>query len=396
MVSIFKQVSAVTSMNVRTIPQRGWMSIASIVAVALTITVLLFFLSLSAGLNKTVQGSGADNVAIALRSGSNAELNSVVSRDQLTILASGPGVVHRGQSAVASGELLVIVDGVKRAGTTKSNVSLRGIGPEGFAVRHGVRIAQGRMFHAGTNEMIVGAGVVREFKGFDLGHTVRLRGTNWQIVGVFEAPGTLFESELWGDIAVTQSLFNRPNTFQTMRIQLADAAAVNRYVEWAKHDARLDGLEIMSERRYYARQAQQSTGLFIAVAFALGFFMAIGALAGALNTMYSSVAARSAEIATLRIIGFSGYAAFFGTMAEAIMLSALGGALGILISFVAFNGQSASTLGAGFSQTVFRLELSPGTIIAAVFVAMFIGFFGGFLPGIRAARVRPQLELAAQ
>jgi putative ABC transport system permease protein len=128
----------------------------------------------------------------------------------------------------------------------------------------------------------------------------------------------------------------------------------------------------------------------------LGFFMAIGALAGALNTMYSSVAARSAEIATLRIIGFSGYAAFFGTMAEAIMLSAIGGALGILISFIAFNGHSASTLGAGFSQMVFRLELSPGTIIAAVFVAMFIGLVGGFLPGIRAARVRPQLELAAQ
>lgn len=396
MVSIFKQINAVTAMNVRTIPQRGWMSAASVVAVALTITVLLFFLSLSAGLNKTVQGSGADDVAIALRTGSNAELNSVVSRDQLTILASGPGVVHRGQSAIASGELLVVVDGIKRSGQAKANVSLRGIGPEGLAVRHGVHITQGRMFRPGTNEMIVGAGVVREFEGFDLGHTVRLRGTNWQVVGVFEAPGTLFESELWADIAVTQSLFNRPNTFQTMRIQLANAASVARYIDWAKHDARLDGLEILSEHEYYARQARQSTGLFIAVAFALGFFMAIGALAGALNTMYSSVAARSAEIATLRIIGFSGYAAFFGTMAEAIMLSAIGGALGILISFLAFNGHSASTLGAGFSQMVFRLELSPGTIIAAVFVAMFIGLVGGFLPGIRAARVRPQLELAAQ
>jgi putative ABC transport system permease protein len=396
MVSIFKQINAVTAMNVRTIPQRAAMSIASVVAVALTITVLLFFLALSSGLSQTVRGSGSDDVVLALRSGSNAELNSAVTRDQLTILSSGPNVVHRNNVPIASGELLVIVDGVKRATNNKANVSFRGIGPEGLALRHGVHISQGRMFRPGTNEMVVGAGVVREFSGFELGHTLRMRGANWQVVGIFDAPGTLFESEIWGDIAVTQSLFNRPNTFQTMRIQLTSPAAVNAYTQWASHDPRLSGLEIISERRYYARQAQQSTQGFIIVAFALGLFMAIGSLSGALNTMYSSVAARSAEIATLRIIGFSGYAAFFGTMAEAIMLSAAGGLLGILISFVAFNGRSASTLSSGFSQIAFRLDLSPGTIIAAVFVAMFIGLIGGFLPGIRAARVRPQLELAAQ
>ncbi len=396
MVSIFKQIGAVTSMNVRTIPQRAAMSIASVVAVALTITVLLFFLALSSGLAQTVRGSGSDDVVLALRTGSNAELNSVVTRDQLTILASGPNVVHRDNAAIASGELLVIVDGVKKASGTKANVSFRGIGPEGIALRHGVRITQGRMFHPGTNEMVVGAGILREFNGFELGRNIRLRGTNWQVVGVFEAPGTLFESELWADVAVTQSLFNRPNVFQTMRIQLTSPAAVEGYTQWARRDARLSGLEILSERRYYARQAQQSTQGFIITAFALGFFMAIGSLSGALNTMYASVATRSAEIATLRIIGFSGYAAFFGTMAEAIMLSALGGLLGIVISFIAFNGRSASTLSSGFSQLVFRLDLGPGTIVAAVIVAMLIGLAGGFMPGIRAARVRPQLELAAQ
>jgi putative ABC transport system permease protein len=396
MASLFNQIGAITSMNVRSIPQRAAMSIASVVAVALTITVLLFFLALSSGLGETVRGSGSDDVVLAIREGSNAELNSVVTRDQLAILASGPNVAHRNGAPVASGELLVIVDGIKRSSGTKANVSFRGIGAEGLALRRGVHITQGRMFHPGTNEIVVGSGVMREFSGFEFGRTIRLRGTNWQIVGVFEAPGTLFESELWADVAVTQSLFNRPNVFQTMRIQLTSPAAVTAYTQWASHDARLSGLEIISERRYYARQAAQSTQGFIITAFALGLFMAIGTLSGALNTMYSSVAARSAEIATLRIIGFSGWAAFFGTMAEALMLCVAGGVLGVIVSFIAFNGRSAATLGSGFTQLVFRFQISPGIIIAAIIVAVLIGFLGGFLPGIRAARIRPQLELAAQ
>lgn len=297
---------------------------------------------------------------------------------------------------MASGELLVIVDGVKRSSGTNANMPFRGIGPEGLALRHSVRIAQGRMFNPGTNEIVVGAGLLREFSGFEFGRTIRIRGGEWQIVGVFEAPGTVFESELWADVVVTQSLFNRPNVYQTMRVQLTSPAAMEAYKTWAESDARLDGMEILSEREYYARQASQSTGQFVVIAWILGVMMAIGALAGALNTMYSSVQARSTEIATLRIIGFSGLAAFFGTMIEALILSALGGALGILLAFVAFAGRTTSTLGAGFTQLVFKFELSPGLIVAAIVVAIVVGLFGGFFPGIRAARQRPQLELAAQ
>src|SRR5262249_23793555 len=149
-----------------------------------------------------------------------------------------------------------------------------------------------------------------------------------------------FDSELWADVAVTQSLFNRPNTFQTMRVQLTSPAALTAFKNWAKQDPRTNELQILSEREFYAQQASQSSGQFTIIAWILGITMAIGALAGALNTMYSSVASRSAEIATLRIIGFSGYAAFFGTMVEAIILSALGGVLGIILSFIAFNGRT--------------------------------------------------------
>lgn len=396
MASLINQIGAVTWLNVRSIPQRVMMSIASVAAVALTIAVLLFFLALANGLARTVNGSGAEDVAIVIREGSNAELNSVVTRDQLAILATGPGVVQQNGRSAASGELLVIVNGVKRATGTTANMPFRGIGPEGLALRHSVHMVQGRMFRPGTNEIVVGAGLLREFSGFEFGRTIRLRGTTWQVVGVFEAPGTVFDSELWADIAVTQSLFNRPNTYQTMRLQLTSPAAVQTFVNWAKADPRLRGLEIMSERGYYARQARQSSAGLVIIGTALGVMMAIGALAGALNTMYSSVAARTAEIATLRIIGFSGWAAFFGTMAEALMLSALGGALGVVVAAIFFNGRTTSTLTSGFTQLVFKFELSPGLVIAAIIVAIVIGLLGGFFPGIRAARVRPQLELAAQ
>lgn len=396
MATLLDQVGAVTALNVRSAPQRGWMSAASVVAVALAITVLLFFLALSNGLKKTVEGSGADDVAIIIREGANAELNSVVTREQLSILASGPGVVTRDGRAMASGELLVIVDGVRRSTGTKANMPFRGIGQEGLALRRSVRITQGRMFNPGSNEIVVGAGLLREFSGFEFGDAIRLRGTTWQIVGVFESPGTVFESELWADVAVTQSLFNRPNIFQTMRVQLNSAQAMKPFQDWAKNDARLSGLDILSEREYYSRQASQSSQGLAVMGMALGVMMAIGALAGALNTMYASVAARAGEIATLRLIGFSGWAAFFGTMAEALMLSALGGALGILIAFLVFNGRTTSTLTSGFTQLVFQFQLTPGIIVAAILMAMSIGFVGGLFPGIRAARQKPLLELASQ
>ncbi len=395
MTSLFSQIAAITALNVRSIPQRGAMSVATVVAVALAITVLLFFLALSNGLARTVKGSGADDVAMVLREGSNAELNSVVTRDQLNILATGPGVMAGSGAPLVSGELLVIVDGVKRATGTNANMPFRGISPQGLALRRGVTITEGRMFTPGTNEIVVGAGLLREFAGFEFGKTIRLRGSVWQVVGVFEAPGTVFDSELWADVTVTQSLFNRPNIYQTMRIKLNSAADMPAFKEWATSDARLRQLEVLSERDYYARQASQSTQQFTFIAWGLGVTMAIGALAGALNTMYSSVAARSAEIATLRIIGFSGLAAFAGTLIEALMLSALGAILGLALAFVFFQGRTTSTLGSGFTQLVFKFDLSPPVIMAALAMALIIGLVGGFFPGVRAARQPPLLELAS-
>ena len=394
--SILNQTGAVIAMNVRSIPQRLWMSIATVTAIALVVAVLLGFLALGNGFRQTLSGSGARDVAIVLRDGSGAELNSVISRDQVQLLEGAPGVARGpdGRPRISS-ELFVVVDGIKKSSGTKANMPLRGLGPEGLAVRKQARLREGRMFTPGSNEIVVGAGLLREFAGFEMGKTIRFGAATWRVVGVFEAPGTVFESELWADAAVVQSLFNRGTSFQTARVVLTSEAALPAFEAYVKGDPRLQ-LRAQSEQAYYRQQAENSGALIRFIGWPLGIMMSIGALAGALNTMYSSVSSRAAEIATLRVIGFSGFSAFMGTMAEALALALIGALVGAGIIGIFFNGMSASTLGAGFTQVAFRLQLGPELLLQAVIVALVIGFIGGFFPGWRAARQKPLLALSSQ
>ncbi len=391
---IMSQTRSVIAMNVRSIPQRLWMSLATVVSIALVVSVLLGFLSLANGFNQTLKGSGAPDVAIVLRDGSEAELNSTLLREQLDLLARGPGVkIGADGKPVVSGELLLVVDGIKKSSRTKANMPMRGVGANGLLVRKQAKIREGRMFTPGSNEIVVGAGLLREFEGFELGKSVRFGAQTWRVVGVFEAPGTVFESELWADAPVVQSLFKRGTSFQTARVVLTSPAALPAFVAYAKNEPRLQ-LKAQSEQAYFAAQAERSGLLIKYFDWPLGVIMAIGALAGALNTMYASVSNRAAEIATLRVIGFSGFSAFMGTMVEALVLSALGALFGVLICAVGFNGLSASTLGAGFTQVAFRVQIGPDIIGQAVTLALIIGLVGGIFPGWRAARQRPLLALA--
>ena len=392
--SLLNQTGSVIAMNVRSIPQRLWMSLATVGSIALVVAVLLGFLSLANGFNQTLKGSGAPDVAIALRDGSAAELNSVISREQIDLLGQGPGV-RAGPDGrpLISAELVLIVDGLKKSTGTKANMPLRGIGPNGLLVRPQAKIRQGRMFTPGSNEIVVGAGLLREFSGFELGKTLRFGAQTWKVVGVFEAPGTVFESELWADAPVVQSLFKRGTTFQTARVALTSPAAMAAFVDYVKDEQRLQ-LKAQSEQTYFVDQAERSGLLIKYFGWPLGIIMAIGALAGALNTMYASVSSRAAEIATLRVIGFSGFSAFVGTMVEALVLSALGALVGVAICALGFNGLSASTLGAGFTQVTFRIQIGPDIIGQAVTLALIIGLIGGIFPGLRASRQRPLLALA--
>ncbi len=385
--SFLLQVAAVTMINIRSIPQRFWLSLSTVVAVALVVVVLLSFLAMANGFQRTLTSSGADDVAIVLRGGSQSEINSTVSRDQVRLIEDGPGIARGSDGKpLVSAELYLIVDGIKRSSQTKANLPLRGIGPEGAAVRKGITIVEGRMFNPGANEIVVGKGLLREFQGFEIGQTVAFMTSRWTVVGVFDAGGSVFESEIWADLPVVQSLFNRNNVFQTVRARLQNPAALDTLKRFVDEDPRLK-LDVKSEAAYFADQAAQTSDLIQKLGWPLAVAMALGALAGALNTMYSSVAARAVEIATLRAIGFGGFPAFVGTLVESLILAALGGAIGATATYLIFDGFTASTLGGSFTQVVFSFKLSPSLIGQGVILALTVGLMGGLLPAIRAARM---------
>jgi len=322
-----------------------------------------------------------------LRGGSQAEINSTVSRDQLRLIEDGPGIARGADGkALVSPELYLVVDGVKRSSGTKANLPLRGIGEQGAALRTGISLSEGRMFNRGANEIVVGKSLMREFQGFELGQTVRFGTSRWTVVGTFEAGGSVFESELWADLPVVQSLFNRPNFFQTVRVRLQSPASLDELKRYIDNDPRLK-LDVKTEAAYFAEQASQTSDLIQKLGWPLAIAMAFGALAGALNTMYSSVAARAVQIATLRAIGFGGFPAFVGTLIESLVLAGLGGAIGALATYLIFDGFTASTLGGNFTQVVFSFKLSPALIGQGVVLALVVGLIGGLFPALRAARM---------
>ncbi len=386
MFGLFSQIGTVIVMNIRSLPQRLWMSLAAVLAVSVVVAVLLSFLSMSNGFASTLDGTGSDSVAIVTRSGSQSELNSVISRDSVNIVSTAPGIATTtdGQPFY-SAELYVVVDGIKKSSGTEVNIPMRGISRTGFELRDKVEIVEGRVFEPGTNELIVGQGVLGQFDGFDLGQEVTFGKTRWSVVGVFSTGGSAFESELWADARMVQDLFNRGNSFQTMRIRLAEPGNVDGIREMIENDPRLI-LDVDTESDYFATQGEALQGI-VFFGWGISIVMGLGALAGALNTMYTSVASRSAEIATLRAIGFSNLSAFFGTLSESILLSLVGGVVGALVSYLFMDGLTTATMGPGFTQVVFTFELSPALFQNGIMLALLIGLVGGFFPAWRAARL---------
>jgi putative ABC transport system permease protein len=381
------QIAAVTMMNLRSIPQRLWTSLSTVIAVGVVTGVLLSFLAMANGFQSTVQGTGATDVAVMLRKGSGSELNSTIVREQALLMEDAPGLARAPDGkALVSPELYVVVDGIKKSSRTKANLPLRGLGARAEQVRRGVKILSGRMFRSGTNELVVGRAVSRQFEGFELGRTIRLAAQNWTVVGEFEAGGTVFESEIWADVAVLQGLYQRGSTVQTVRARLQDAASLEKLKAYSESDPRLK-LDVQSEQAFYAEQGKGMSDIILYLGWPLAIAMSFGALAGALNTMYASVDARMREIATLRALGFGGTPAFVGTMTESLLLSAIGGVVGAVATYVLFDGISAATLGSNFTQVVFAFKFSPQLILQGVILALVIGFVGGVFPAWRAARV---------
>lgn len=382
-----QQIAAITRMNLRSIPQRLGLSLSTVFSVALVVGVLLCFLAMSQGFEKTLRGTGAEDVAVVLRAGSEAEINSSLTGEQFRLMQESPGIARKNGQALVSGELYVIVDALKRSTKTEANIPLRGLGLYGTQLRQNARIIEGRMFAPGTNEIVVGKSLLSQFEGFDLGKTVKLGTAQWKVVGVFESPGTVFESELWADVSVIQSFFNRQGYYQIMRAKLESPAAIEQLKQYAKSDPRLQ-LDVKTEKDFYVEQSGAASDLIFYLGWPLSIAMAIGALAGATNTMYNAVASRAREIVTLRTIGYSGFSTFISTILESSLLAIIGGVIGTVVSYQLFDGLTASTLGGNFTQVVFRFDLTPSLIMQAITLALGIGILGGAAPAYRAARMR--------
>lgn len=382
----FSQIWAVILINLRSLPQRLWMSLAAVLAVGVVVAVLLSFLAMGEGFRATVAGTGSDDVAIVTRSGSRSELNSSLSRDTVNIVATAGGIaVGANGNPIYSPELFVVVDGIKKTSQTEANIPMRGIDPAGFELRDNVTISEGRMFVPGMNEIIAGAGVLREYDGFELNTKVRFGKTEWTVVGVFSTGGSVFESEIWSDTRTVQTQFQRGSSYQTMRIRLAESGNIDGLKNLIENDPRLV-LDVETEADYFAEQASALNGT-VMLGWAIAIVMSLGALAGALNTMYASVSSRATEIATLRAIGFNNTSAFIGTLVESMVLSLIGGIIGTLMAFFFIDGLSASTMGATFTQVIFVFELTPELFKTGITLALIIGFVGGCLPAFQAARL---------
>jgi putative ABC transport system permease protein len=389
-----RQIGAIVLMNLRSIPQRWGASLVIIVGIAGVVAVLVAMLSMSTGLRKTLSSTGEMDRALVLRAGANAELSSFLDRASTTLIKQDPAVARGADGLpLASAELIVIAEVPRFGQRTGANVSLRGVEPAGIAMRPEWRLVAGRPFRPGLRELVVGSGAAAQFAGLQIGDVLRLRGSSWTIVGTFDTGGDGHGAELWGDAEAVQSAFGRTG-FSSVLAQLRDIDAFEPVKARLTADPTLT-VDVFREQEFFSAQSQTLTYLIGWLTNIIAAIMAFGALFGALNTMYSAVAARTAEIGTLRALGFGRLPVVASVMAESLLLSVLGGALGAALAYGLFNGYSVSTLGQGFTQVAFNFAVTPALVWQGLFWALAIGFLGGLMPALRAARLPVTAALRA-
>lgn len=383
------QARSVTSVGVSTLPQRLGSSAVIVVGIAGVVGVLVALLAMAEGYAETLRKSGSEDTAIVLRGASAAEVASVMSREDITQIAQAPGVAKS-----AKGEPLVSAETVVAAnlpvkGTTtdeEGSVQMRGVDDEAFAVRPQVKIISGRKFQPGLKELIVGQGAARQFEGLEPGKQLRLGSQMWTVTGVF-ASGDSMESELWADAPVVAETYRRGASRNSVTVKLTDAAAFKDFKAALEANPQLK-VDATTTLAFFAKQSEQMTKILRIIGIVVGSIMAVGAVFGALNTMFAAVATRAREIATLRAIGFPGLPVVVAVMLETMLLAALGGLIGGGIAYLLFNGHAASTMAAGsVGKLSFELRVSGQLLWEGLKWALAIGFIGGLFPAVRAASV---------
>jgi len=320
-----------------------------------------------------------------LRGGATAELSSGVSRDDEILIAQLPGILKDAQGKpVASPELVVVANVPKKSSGTDANVEIRGVGEQAFALRPNVKVIEGRAFKPGLRELIVGKGALAQFAGLEPGATINLGNQQWTITGVF-ASGDAHESELWGDVETVSTTYRRQG-YQSVTVRLTSPTALDQFKAGIASDPRLK-VDAKTTIDYYSAQSENLTKVIRVLGITIAVIMGIGAIFGALNTMYAAVATRAREIATLRAIGFRGLPVVVSVLLETMLLAIAGGLLGAAVAWLIFNNYTVSTLGANFSQVVFAFKVSPALVWNGLKWALAIGFIGGLFPALRAARL---------
>ena len=384
---LLTQVLTVAGLTLRTLPQRAGSSVVAVVGVTGVVIVFVAVLSIAEGFRAALTGAGSPDTAIVMRGGSDSELSSGISLATTRIVKDAPGVRRGDGGPVASAELFVVVDAPKRSTGTPANVPLRGVEPAAFGVREEVRLVEGRVFRPGTSEIIVGRSAARQFDGLDLGSTQRWGESAWEVVGVFEAGGTVAESEIWCDARVLQPAYRRGDTFQSVHVKLASANDFELFKDVLTSDPRLD---VMVEREdaWYQGQSQVITGVITGIGTVIALLMAVGAVFGGVNTMYAAVAARTREIATLRALGFGGLPVVISVLVESVTLCVAGGVIGGLLAYAGFNGHQTATINwQTFSQVAFAFAVTPALLAQGLVWAVVMGVLGGLFPAVRAARL---------
>jgi len=381
------QIASITRFGLMSIPQRRGAVAATVIGIAGVVAVLVGVLSMAAGFRHAMTVSSSPDAAIVLRSGADSEMVSGFSREETQIIADSPGVARTAQGPLSSAELFVIIDLPKRSTGTDANVPLRGVEAAAFQVRDDLRIIQGRMFDWGKDEVVVGSGAAQEFAGLDVGSSIKVGRYEWPVVGVFSANGAVCESEIWTDAKVLQAAYHRGDSFQSVRAKLTSPDAFQKFKDSLTSNPQLT-VTASRQSEYYAQQSEAMTRLITSLGFSIAFLMAIGAVFGALNTMYSTVAARTREIATLRALGFGGGAVVVSLMIESLLLALLGGVARASLAYLAFNGYHTSTMNfQSFSQVAFAFRVTPRLLLQGMGWAIAIGLIGGPLPAVRAARL---------
>ena len=383
---MLSQIIAVTSVNLRSIRERAGSSIVAIIGIAGVVIVFVSVLSIAEGFRAAMTKAGDPERIIVLRTGSDTEMTSGFSGEDARLIMDTPGILKSGSGPVASSELFVVVNHPLTATGTDANVPLRGVSMNVLAVRPEVKITEGRMFESGRNEIIVGRAASRQFANLSVGSSVRWGENTWQVVGIFEANGSVAESELWCDARVLQPAYRRGNSYLSVYARLESADSFQAVKDAMTADPRLR-VTIVKEQDYYEAQSRTLQSIIRTVGFIIAGLMGLGAIFGAVNTMYNAVASRTREIATLRALGFGSLPVVISVLVEAVVLSLIGGIVGGLAAYLAFDGYQTATMNwQSFSQVAFAFSVTPALLGQALIYATVMGLFGGLLPAWKAAR----------